>query len=69
MNIGGGELSCGQAGVAGSYLHIAEAIRQLKGEAGPRQVKGAKTCLVSAPGIPTGDVPLGYTSAMILQRR
>lgn len=69
LNTGGGELSCGQAGGAGSYLHIAEAIRQLKGEAGARQVKGAKTCLVSAPGIPTGDVPLGYTSAIILQRR
>ncbi|MEK7783669.1 MAG: thiolase family protein, partial [Candidatus Binatota bacterium] len=39
VNTGGGELSVGQAGLAGGFLHIVEALRQLRGEAGPRQVK------------------------------
>lgn len=69
LNTGGGELSNGQAGVSGSYLHIAEAIRQLKGEAIGHQVKGAKTGLVSVPGVPSVDIPFSYAAAMILQRR
>jgi acetyl-CoA acetyltransferase len=33
VNTGGGELSVGQAGLAGGFLHIVEALRQLRGEA------------------------------------
>jgi len=69
INTGGGQLSRGQPGLAGGYLHIAEAVRQLKEEAGNCQVEGAKTGLV------TGIGTFGYTynlctwGAMILQRR
>jgi len=69
LNTGGGELSGGQAGSAGSYLPTVEAIRQLKGEAHGHQVPNAKTALVSVPGIPSVDVPLSYAAAMIMQRR
>jgi acetyl-CoA acetyltransferase len=69
LNTGGGELSAGQAGLAGAHLPVVEAIRQLKGEASGHQVKKAKTCLVSSIGMPSCDVPVGYGASMILQRR
>ena len=38
-NTGGGQLSMGQAGAAGGYLGLVEAMRQLLGQAGGRQVR------------------------------
>jgi len=69
VNTGGGQLSAGQAGLTGGYLHVVEAVRQLKGEAGARQVKGAKTALVTGLGLFGYYTPLTHASAMILQRR
>jgi len=69
LNTGGGQLSGGQAGLTGGYTHVAEAVRQLKGEAGARQVKGAKTALVTGLGLFGYNTPLTHASAMILQRR
>ena len=69
LNTGGGQLSGGQAGLTGGYLHVAEAVRQLKGEAGAHQVKGAKTALVTGLGLFGYNTPLTHASAMILQRR
>ena len=43
LNTHGGLLSYGHCGVAGGMAHIAEAQRQLAGEAGPRQA-GARHC-------------------------
>ncbi len=40
-NTSGGQLSVGQAGAAGGYLGLVEAIRQLSGRAGGNQVEGA----------------------------
>ena len=39
-NTSGGQLSAGQAGCAGGFLGMTEAIRQLTGEAGERAVDG-----------------------------
>ncbi len=39
LNTGGGQLSCGQTGGGGGMIGITEAIRQLRGEGGARQVK------------------------------
>ncbi len=51
MNTGGGQLSMGQAGAAGGYLGLVEALRQLTGTAEGRQVAGARHALVSGFGM------------------
>ena len=50
-NTSGGQLSAGQAGAAGGYLGMVEAIRQVTGTAGPTQVAGAQRALVSGFGM------------------
>ena len=51
MNTGGGQLSCGQAGIAGGLLSVTEAVRQLRGEGGERQVAQARRGLVAGYGM------------------
>lgn len=50
-NTSGGQLSAGQAGAAGGFIGIVEAIRQVTGEAGPTQVPDARTAMVSGFGM------------------
>ncbi len=54
-NTSGGQLSAGQAGCAGGFLGMTEAIRQLTGEGGERAVKDATLGLVSGFGMVTYD--------------
>lgn len=49
-NTHGGLLSHGHPGKPGGMSHLVEAIAQLRGEAGPRQVAGARTALVHGCG-------------------
>jgi acetyl-CoA acetyltransferase len=49
MNTSGGGLSCAHPGMYGIFLLI-EAVRQLRGEAGARQVAGARIALVHGTG-------------------
>jgi acetyl-CoA acetyltransferase len=49
-NTNGGQLSFGQAGVAGGMCHIIEAVRQLMGRAGSRQVENATIGLAHGNG-------------------
>ncbi len=64
-NTSGGQLSAGQAGAAGGFLGMTEAIRQLTGAAGERAVAGAKFGLVTGFGMVTYDRCL-CTGAVIL---
>lgn len=50
-NTSGGQLSAGQAGAAGGFLGLVEAIRQVTGTAGPTQVASARTAMVSGFGM------------------
>ncbi len=50
-NTGGGQLSMGQAGAAGGYVGLVEALRQLTGQADGRTVANARHALVSGFGM------------------
>lgn len=50
INTHGGMLSHAHAGAAGGLFGIVEAVRQLRGGLGPRQVKGAEVALVHNEG-------------------
>ena len=65
LNTGGGQISAGQVGLAGGGTNLVEAVRQLFGEGGKRQVKNTNNAMVT--GI--GGIPYARnwsTSAVIL---
>lgn len=64
-NTSGGQLSVGQAGAAGGYLGLVEAIRQVTGAAGGTQVDGARRALVSGFGVINYDRGLCSSAAII----
>ncbi len=64
-NTSGGQLSVGQAGAAGGFLGMVEAIRQLTGRADDRQVRDARLGLVSGYGMVAYDRCL-CTGAVVL---
>jgi acetyl-CoA acetyltransferase len=51
LNTGGGQLSAGQCGAGGGMIGVVEAVRQLRREAGDRQVAAARAALVSGFGM------------------
>ena len=65
LNTCGGQLSAGQAGAAGGFLGMVEAIRQLTGQAHERQVKDAKLGMVSGFGMINYDRGLGSGAAVL----
>jgi acetyl-CoA acetyltransferase len=64
-NTGGGQLSMGQAGAAGGYLGLLEAMRQLLGRAEGRQVADARHALVSGFGMINYDRGLCSAAAVV----
>jgi len=64
LNTGGGQISAGQPGLAGGGVNLIEAVRQLFGEGGKRQVKNIKHALVT--GI--GGIPYGrnWSSSVVM---
>lgn len=66
LNTGGGQISAGQAGLAGGGTNLVEAVRQLFGEGGARQVANRENALVTGIGyIPYGR-NWGTSIALIL---
>ena len=67
LNTGGGQISAGQPGLASGGLNLVEAVRQMFGEAGARQVSDPRNALVTGIGV----IPYGRnwstSSAMILE--
>jgi acetyl-CoA acetyltransferase len=66
LNTGGGQLSCAATAGGGGLIGTVEAVCQLRGEGGERQVKDARLGLVSGFGMVSYGHGLS-TSAMILQ--
>lgn len=64
-NTSGGQLSVGQAGAAGGFLGLVEAIRQLTGEAGDNAVANARIAAVSGFGIINFDRGLCSGAAIL----
>jgi acetyl-CoA acetyltransferase len=64
-NTSGGQLSVGQAGAAGGYLGLVEAMRQVTGTALGAQVAGARTALVSGFGMINYDRGLCSGAAIL----
>ncbi|MBN9463233.1 MAG: thiolase family protein [Burkholderiales bacterium] len=64
LNTGGGQISAGQPGLAGGGLNLVEAIRQMFGEAGSRQVGKTRNAVVTGIGV----IPIGrnWSSSAVL---
>jgi acetyl-CoA acetyltransferase len=69
LNTGGGQLCVGQAGVGGAaFVQILEAVRQLRGDGGGRQVPDAERGLVTGVGADQYGKNLTAHSVAILER-
>ncbi|NVK95865.1 thiolase family protein [Ruegeria pomeroyi] len=64
-NTSGGQLSGGQAGAAGGFIGMVEAIRQVTGQADGTQVPGAERALVSGFGMINFDRGLCSSAAVL----
>ncbi|MFC9355129.1 thiolase family protein [Rhodococcus sp. NPDC057014] len=65
INTGGGLLSVGQAAIGGGFVPILEAVEQLRGEAGRRQLAKADVGLVTGIGLLAYGGNLAVTSGAI----
>ncbi len=67
LNTGGGQISAGQPGLASGGLNLAEAVRQMFGEGGGRQIDNPKNALVTGIGVIPYARNWGVSAAMILE--
>src|SRR6267378_488479 len=67
LNTSGGQISAGQPGLAGGGLNLVEAVRQLFGEAGERQVSDVKNAMVTGIGVIPYARNWGVSNVMILE--
>jgi acetyl-CoA acetyltransferase len=66
INTGGGQIGCGQPGLAGGGVNLVEAVRQLMGEGGERQVPNPKNAMVTGIGVIPYGRNWGTSNVMIL---
>ena len=67
INTGGGQISAGQPGLAGGGLNLVEAIRQIFGEAGERQIRDPANAMVTGIGVIPYGRNWGSSNIMILE--
>lgn len=67
LNTGGGQISAGQPGLASGGLNLAEAVRQMFGEGGTRQVADPRNAVVTGIGVIPYARNWGVSSAMVLE--
>ncbi len=68
INTGGGQISSGQPGLASGMLNTVEAVRQLFGEAGRRQVPNPKNAVVTGIGVIPYGRNWGASNVLILSK-
>ena len=69
VNTGGGQLCAGQAGIGGAaFVQVLEAVRQLRGDGGDRQVPDAERGLVTGVGAAQYGKNLTAHSVAVLER-
>ncbi|MDB5827944.1 MAG: thiolase [Variovorax sp.] len=68
LNTGGGQISAGQPGLAGGGVNLIECVRQMFGEAGPRQVRRHDNAMLSGIGVIPYGRNWGTSSVMLLER-
>jgi acetyl-CoA acetyltransferase len=66
LNTGGGQISAGQIGLAGGGTNLIEAVRQLFGEGGSRQVANPKNALVTGIGFVSYARNWAASAALVL---
>jgi acetyl-CoA acetyltransferase len=69
INTGGGQISAGQCGLAGGGTVLVEAVRQMFGEAGARQVRDRRNAMVTGLGVLPYAGNWGTSSVLILEER
>lgn len=68
INTGGGQISCGQPGLAGGSVNLFETLTQLLGRAGERQVAHAHNAMVTGIGIIPYARTWAASNVMIMER-
>ncbi len=68
LNTSGGQISAGQPGLAGGGLNLVEAVRQMFGEAGERQVSDPRNAMVTGIGVIPYGRNWGVSSVLILEQ-
>jgi acetyl-CoA acetyltransferase len=67
INTGGGQISAGQPGLAGGGINLTEAVAQLLGQAGERQVARRRTAMVTGIGAMQYARNWGTSAVLILE--